>query len=208
MPAALKEGDLGADALEELRQLDGYRSASENEQRFGLLPQLEQLVAGQVAGLVEPGNRRPGRYRAGGDDEAGRLEEVIPGPQPAGVLENGAFLVEGEPRAAQLLDAVVGEGADQALLAADDRLQVGAGLDRQQAELRRPAHQRHDVGRAQDGLARHAAAQDAEAPEGAVIDDGYVGAGVAGGGRGRVSGGAAADDDYVVGSFRHVCRSV
>ena len=144
--AALQQGDLGADALKELRQLDGDRPSSENEQGFGLLAQLEQLVAGQVAGLVEPGNRRPGRYRAGGDDEARRPEDVFPGPQAVGVLENSAFLVEGESRAAQLLDAVVGEGADQALLAADDRRQVGPGLDRQQAELRRPAHQRHDVG--------------------------------------------------------------
>ena len=99
---------------------------------------------------------------------------------------------------AQLLDAVFGESGDQAVFALDDGGQIGAWFDGEQAEFGGAPHQGDDLRRAQKGFGRHAAAQDAQTAQGTVVDDGDVGAFVAGGAGGGVPGRAAADDDDVV----------
>ena len=54
------------------------------------------------------------------------------------------------------------------------------------------------VARRQERLARHAAAQNAQAAERPVVDERHVAADVARRSRGRIAGGTGADDDQVV----------
>ena len=53
------------------------------------------------------------------------------------------------------------------------------GRNRGQPKLLRPPEKRRDFGRAQDGLCRHAATQDTEPPERALIHNRHISAGIA-----------------------------
>jgi hypothetical protein len=65
---------LGAEAGEGLRQLAADRPAAEYHQAFGQFAQVPDVVGGQVADLLDAGNRRHEGPRAGGDDDAARAE--------------------------------------------------------------------------------------------------------------------------------------
>ena len=136
-----------------------------------------------------------------GNDEGGCRQGAAPHIDLVRSEKPAVVLIEGE--AAQLFDAVVGEVPDQPVLAVDDGTQVGADVAGAQAEFAGTTQQRHDVGGAQDRLARHAAAQDAEAPEGPRVDDGHIGAGIAGRACGGIPRRTTAKYDHIVVEVHH-----
>ena len=94
--AALDERHLRANALKELGQLDGNRAAAEDEEARWLLAQVENLVAGEVADLVQPWYWDVVRRGAGGDDEMPGLNDVVVGLELLRREEAAARFVERE----------------------------------------------------------------------------------------------------------------
>ena len=66
---ALDERDLDTKSREELRQLHRHRAAAEDDQGFWELRQCQGVVAGNIADLAKPRQRRWRDDRAGGDHE-------------------------------------------------------------------------------------------------------------------------------------------
>ncbi len=112
--------------------------------------------------------------------------------------ENCSRLIERESRVTKLLNAIIRKLADQPILSIHDCRQIGMGRDRGEPKLLRPPEKGRDFGRTQDGLCRHAATQDTEPPERALIHNRHVGAGIARGPCRGIARRPAADDDDVM----------
>ena len=94
--AALDERHLRANALKELGQFDGNCAAAEDEEARWLLAQVENLVAGEVADVVQPRDRNVVGRRAGGDDKLPGLNDVVAGLYFLRREKTGARFVERE----------------------------------------------------------------------------------------------------------------
>ena len=117
---------------------------------------------------------------AGGYNKTIGFEDLVADLERLWREKAGALFVEGEAAVVQLLAAVVGEFTDQPRFTVDNGREVGAHFDWRQAKLGGAFEVGGDFGRAQDGLAGHAAAQDAKPSPGAVVDDGDVSPGLVG----------------------------
>ena len=68
----IEHGDLGAKPAERLGKLEPDRAGAEDDQMLRPLADLECVLVGEIGHLLEPGNRRHDRPRAGRDHEAAR----------------------------------------------------------------------------------------------------------------------------------------
>ena len=68
----VQHGDLGAEPAERLRQFEPDRAAAEHDQMLRQFAKLERIFVGEIGRLLDPGNRRHHRPRAGRDHESAR----------------------------------------------------------------------------------------------------------------------------------------
>ena len=90
MATALDDGDLAADALEELRELAGHYATAEHDDGFWNMGQIQHIVAGKGFDFVQA------RYRRVGNDGAGSDEEMFAGQNST--IGKGDFARAGEAR--------------------------------------------------------------------------------------------------------------
>ena len=163
----------------------------------GTLFQLERRVGVEKSRLGEP------RHQRRLNDASGRDDELV-GPQD-GVVSDLQFVRRYERRAPAIqrelrdtLDAVVGELFDELALAPQDVRHIDGHAADVNAQRTGFARILRGVAGCEECLARHAAAQDAQAAERSVIDERGTAAEIAD----RTGGGVAArtgtDDDEVV----------
>ncbi len=199
--AALDLGDLGSDAVEELGELAGDDSAAEYDGGFGEEIEVEHVVAGPDAFVVEAGYRWNGYFRAGADNELLALKLGAVGEfDGVGADEFREGAVEVVLAAAHGIDAVVCEllnGVDFALV---QGLHIDGSAGNVEAEFFGVLGEVEDFGGVDEGFGGHAAAQDAESAEllGSVDDSDAVGD-TAGDAGCVEAAGAAADGNKVVG---------
>src|SRR5439155_4978109 len=118
---ALDDRDAGAEAGEELGELDRDDASAEEDGALGNRRELCRLAVRPVPGRVEAWDRRNDGFRAGGDDDRVRLEQAPVHLDAAGaddarsVLQHGdaAVFVPGDPAAVVVVRdhevAVLGE---------------------------------------------------------------------------------------------------
>ena len=68
----LQHRDLGAEPAERLRELEAARARAEHDQMLRPFACIEDILVGEIRALVDAGDRRHRRLRAGGDDKAAR----------------------------------------------------------------------------------------------------------------------------------------
>ena len=173
--------DLRAQARKGLRQLAADRPATEHHQARRLFAQFPQRVAGQHAGLLDAGQRRHERRRAGGHhDGAGRqrgraaigLGDLhVPRVDDPGLAEHHV-----DAQAAVALDRIVRldrrHHALHALHHVGERhLRMSVG----DAVGGAVAHLVHQLGRLDQRLARHAAVVEAVAAHLVALDQRHLG---------------------------------
>ena len=69
MFAALNKRDLDAEAREKLRELAGYRPATEHDERFRQSLERKRVIARDITSFAKRGQWRRCDPRTGGDDE-------------------------------------------------------------------------------------------------------------------------------------------
>ena len=209
MRAALDQRHPDAEAGEELRQLDGHRAAAQHDEGFGEAGQAEGRVTGEIAHVLKLRQRRRGDDRAGGNDET-RGGELVARAQfeRVRVGKAGEGAQELELAVDELLPAVIGKVLDQGVLARHDLGEVEADILRADAPRLRVAGQVHDFGRVEQGLGRHAAAQDAKAADflAALKDHGFKALGHGGPCRGVAAAAAADHRKVIIESFSSVAH--
>ena len=199
-PAPRHNGDLGAGAGEDLRQLDPDIAAAHDDQRTRLILKLQYGRAVVVAHRIEAGDVGHMAARAGGDDDFAGRDNLAADRQRARLGERrGAF---------QIGDAVVvrqdadvfrcPQVVDQRLLLPDEGAPVGdPGLCLDPLEATRRPGRVHYLHRPDHRLRGDAANIDTGAADHPVADQGDAGAVLRGGDRGREPGGAGPDHGEV-----------
>jgi len=165
--ATLDHTHPGTDPRVEARQFQRNRPAAENHHGRGNVFAIEHAIAGQESRLAQAGNFVPLQARAGGDEKSARGELAHATVQQfhlngVGVDEGGPAADEFKLPALQLLRAMVRKQADQLPLARPDRRAIRAQILRAQSKFPRVANRLRPMPAFQQGLARHATAQDAQ----------------------------------------------
>jgi hypothetical protein len=203
------ERDLGAVGVEHVAELAAHRAGAHDEHRLGGLLQHEHVVARQHRRPVqlEPDLREPLHARPGGDDDG--LPGLVRLGLAVGRADRDALAapVDGG-RALELRDLVLLEQeADALAVLRADRpraLHGGREVERDVAEgdavLGGVLEAVGEVGALEQRLGGDAAPEHAGAAERLALDDGGAEAELGAADRADVPGGAAAEDDDVVGS--------
>ena len=201
--AALDQGHPGADPVEVLREFAGHDAAAEHEHARRHEIQVEHVVACPARRVLEAGHRRHAHLGAGAEQE-----ELAADPAPVGELqrvrvgESGVGAVEIEFARFQRLHPVGSEVSDDFQFAGVDGLHVGAGAGDLQAEPAGVLRVMQDLGGIDQGLGRHATAQDAQAAElFRPVDDGDLFPQARRHARRVEAGAAAPDADEIVGFY-------
>ena len=79
-------------------------SAAEHDEMLDALAHVEDRLVGEIGHLVEAGDRRDRRQRAGGDDEAARAHQHASGFDRELVEEAGLRLNDADAQAGHALD--------------------------------------------------------------------------------------------------------
>ena len=94
----LEDGDAAAEAQIGLRQLQPDRSAADDDQMVELVAVVEDGLVGEIGHAVEARDGRHGGRRAGGDDEAARLDALVAGQHRVAADELAAARITLTPR--------------------------------------------------------------------------------------------------------------
>ena len=173
---ALEDRDLGAETGELVGGFEADGPRAQDDERLGVGFEFEGLVAGEVARFRQAGEIDIGDVRTGGDEEAARLDAGRDRAGVGGIFrrqdvdvvgvdETGQTPDEIELAVLQLAAPVTGKFPHQPAFAGLDLSGHDGDVFRPQAELARPAQSHETVGGFDHRLARHAAAQDAEAAD-------------------------------------------
>ena len=79
MAGGIDDGDMGAEHAMGLGELEADGAAAEHDEMLDPLAHVEDRLVGEIGHLVETGDRRDDRRRAGGDDEAPGADQYAPG---------------------------------------------------------------------------------------------------------------------------------
>ena len=214
MLAALDHRYLDVESREKLGEFHGDRASTQHRDRLGQPPEGQRIVAAQIADPGELGQGRAGDNGAGADHKKLRRQRLaVAQRNSVGVGETSQGAEEVESAAVQLSRALLGTFLDQTVLPRHHGAPVEghvAGFHPPEAAILGQVPHLRGI---EQGLRRHAAAQDAEPANvlAAFNDDGSkTGAGP--GSRCRVTGTAPADDGQVVVPLRlpaaHSSRSM
>ncbi len=199
----LDERDRGAQAAEGLRQFDADRAAADDEQVARTFDQIEDRLVREVRHMLEAGQRRQQRGRAGGDDEAARADGELAGsdlalPREARWRTQHAHAEAGEA----LLQIMRSDGGDDAVDVSVDSAEVDRGLVGLHAEAAGMPLRLGGVASGQQGFRGHAAVVQAVAAHLVGLDQHGLGAQLGGAGGHAEAGRAGADDADVGGQSR------
>ncbi len=167
----MHDGDLGPQGAEEVGQLGGDVPSAQDDEPPGLPGQAEGLVRGDKGDIRKTIDVRDARPAPGGDDDAfcgdslaAHLQDSV-ADKPAGVLEDAYLRVS----AVTFLNGL--SVAVHAIYGPpDDRTPVHSGHLGGDAKQPGALDRLHDVGAVDEHLGGDAAAVQARAAEGAVLD--------------------------------------
>ena len=164
---------LRAEAREALRQLATDRPAAQHQQSLRQLAHVPQGIRGDVADLLDAGNRRHERPGAGGDDDGARRQGLAAGVdlhRPGrGDLRLALDAFDAE-RGVALRRIVRLDGSDYALHALHHVGEIEVRAGRPNAQLLRAADVGQQPGRPDQRLGRHAAGVEAIAAHAVLLD--------------------------------------
>ena len=201
---ALNEGDVGAEGIQVMSHFEGDSAATKDNAGTGQAIGVEDVVAGPKRGLLKTWDGRDMGDGTGGDTKiVGAQRErglaIDRADQDGvGILETGACTQQIKAAVLQLALAIAGEVFNKVAFACADGRDIWLTDCGIESELASAAKGEGAIGRLDEGFARHAAAQDAEATElGRAIDDGGFHAEGRSGASGSITGATAADDGEI-----------
>ena len=168
--AALDHGDRAPDPFEEMRHFERDGAAAEDDERCRDLRLIEERIARPEPGIIETthlGNsdRRAGRNQARFKSDLGLSAVTQRHAQRVRIEKSGGAAHEFEPPAGELSLSVAREVSDELAFAVANGPRVDTSQLGAEPEFRAAAHAERAIGRFDQGLARHASAQDAKAAE-------------------------------------------
>jgi hypothetical protein len=198
--AAIDQGDVDAQAVEDAGELDGDIAAADDHHPLGQLGQQEGLFRGDD--VLDPGQVGPRRPVAGGDqDLPGRdlLDALFPLHfQRVRIKEAGRSIQDVGAGLGQVGGIDAGEPRDLAVLGHPERLPVEGGVAVGPAIAARDFELAPEVGRIDHQLLGHAAADDAGAADAILLGHRHARAGHGRQPGGAHAAGARADDEEIV----------
>ena len=105
--AEIEHGDLRAEPAMRLRHLDADRPAADHDQMLGQFTVGKHGLVGQIGHLVEPGDRRRHRVRAGGDHEPAGADLDLAGQHRARAGETRRGAQHGDAQTLEPLRRIV-----------------------------------------------------------------------------------------------------
>ena len=205
----LNDGHLGAEGIEEVGELDTDRASTDDDDLLGLLGDGECVAAADDTGSVERKAWHLAGDDAGGDEDLRRREGLVLAISPA-YLDRSCLGHAGV--ALDIIDLVLleqefdtaGELVGDLAGTTDDLLPVVLKARDLESEIGGVvADQGIEFGVLEQGLGWNAAPVQAGATGAFLLDDSNTLAELGGADRADISGGAAADDDEVVGCRGH-----
>src|SRR5678809_528694 len=173
----LENRHLRAEPGKELTQLECYRPCPQYQQRSWLRTQVQNRIAREEIYVRETRDSDLGRAGAGCNNKGARGE---PGAFYVNFMRRAkptTRFVKRKGGVAKLLDPVISELTNQPIFSIHDRRQICTGRHRGKSELLCAPEESRDFGGTQDSLCRHAATENAEPSQGALIYNRDVSAG-------------------------------
>ena len=168
----LEDRDLGAEAAVGLRQLRPDRPAADDEEPLRPPRKIEDALVGEVRNLVEPRDRRRGRARAGGEDEAAGLNDDLARRDGVGPGEARLRLDDADAERGETLGRIVrGDRLDHAADMVAHPRHVDLRVAAADAEARAVANALSELARGDQRLRRHAADIEAVAAHAVALDE-------------------------------------
>ena len=168
----IDDGDVGAEHAVGLGDLHADGAAAEHDQMLDPLVHVEDRLVGEIAHLVEAGDRRDHRRGAGGHHEAAGANEIVPGLDRGLVEEARACLDDADAETGEALDGIVGrDRRDHAMHVIVHAGMVDLSLDDVDAEGAGRAHGLGALAGGEQSLGGHAAVIEAVAAHAALLDE-------------------------------------
>ena len=166
------DGDMGAEHAVGLRDLEADGATAEHDQMLDPLVHIEDRLVGEIAHLVEAGDRRDHRRGAGGHDEAPGADEVVPSLDRGLIEEIGLGLDDADAKTGEALDGIVrGDRGDDAVHVVVHARVVDLRFDDVNAEGAGGAHGLGALAGGEQGLGGHAAVIEAIAAHATLFDE-------------------------------------
>ena len=183
-----------------LRHLDADRPAADHDQMLGQFTVGKHGLVGQIGHLVEPGDRRRHRVRAGGDHEPAGADLDLAGQHRARAGETRGGAQHGDAQTLEPLRRIVRrEFCDHLGDVVADRGEIDLRQRVGNAELRRAPPQLGAPSGGEQGFRRDAAEIQAVAAHSIPLDQHHLGAELRRPSGNREPAGASADDAQIGG---------